>query len=257
MKKIQIGELYLWQSESLAREKGIRHFVTDRSSNKNGKEFTLSYSSSPDREEIRSNRSLLAAAMGIPEGRLFLPSQVHKTKIVRVSSGTKKEDLMETDALITNEKGICIAVMSADCVPILLYDRKNSAVGAVHSGWRGTVAKILEKTLLEMQAAFGTRGEDVIACIGPSVCQDSYEVGEEVVQEVQQAFAQASSLLIPQANQKAKLDLWKANKLQLLDFGVAASSIEISDLCTVKDNEHFFSARKGDSGRFAAGIMLV
>lgn len=257
MQKQQFKTLQLWQFDLLAQESAIRHFVTDRASHESGRPFTLSYSSSPDREEIKQNRGMLATAMGVAEDQLYFPSQVHKDRIVRVSKYTSKEELMQTDALICNEKGVCIAVMSADCVPILLYDKKNAAVGAVHSGWRGTVARILEKTLQEMQEAFGTRGEDLVACIGPSVCQDSYEVGKEVVHEVRGAFAQADRLLLPQANDKAKLDLWKANKIQLLHFGVSAENIEIANLCTVKNNANFFSARKGDAGRFAAGIMLV
>src|SRR5687767_12696973 len=146
MQKAAINGLSLWQFENLKKESGIRHFVTDRYSGRPGKEFTLSFSSTPDKELVKDNRSLLAAAMGITDKSLFLPSQVHKTRIVQVSRETQKEELMETDALITNEKGTCVAVMSADCVPILLYDKKNKAVGAVHSGWRGTVARILEKT---------------------------------------------------------------------------------------------------------------
>ncbi|MBT1702908.1 peptidoglycan editing factor PgeF [Chryseosolibacter indicus] len=256
MKRIDFNGTQLWQFENFSREDNIRHFVTDRKSVTAPNEFTLSYSSSPDKEEIKSNRRLLAEAMRIAETSLYFPSQVHKVRIVNVTSRTVKEELMETDALITNQPGLCIAVMSADCVPILLYDKKNQAVGAVHSGWRGTVAKILSKTLEEMQRVFGTKGEDVIAGIGPSVCQDSYEVGEEVVNEVNSAFGKDVGLMIPQANNKAKLDLWKANKFQLLDFGVRENAIEVSDLCTVKNNSHFFSARKGDAGRFAAGIML-
>jgi len=257
MKNIKIQDLHLWQFDRLAKESSIRHFVTDRNSNRHGKPFTLSYSSSPDRAEIVTNRTLLAAAMEIDEAALYFPSQVHQTKIVRVSKDTLKSEVVDTDALITNEKGRCIAVMSADCVPVLLYDPVNKAVGAVHSGWRGTVAKILNKTLQEMNLQFGTKGENLIAAIGPSVSQDSYEVGEEVVEEVANAFGTQSDLLIPQPNNKAKLDLWKANKLQLLAFGVQASNIEVSNLCSVKNNHHFFSARKGDTGRYAAGIMLV
>lgn len=256
MRKVTIYDLHLWQFDLLESEPAVRHFVTDRGSFPRGKEFTLSYSSSPDREEIRKNRALLAKAMGVPESHLFFPSQVHKTRIVNVTRNTPKEELMETDALITSERGICIAVMSADCVPILLYDRKNNAVGAVHSGWRGTVARILEKTLLEMQKQFGTTGKDLIAGIGPSVCQESYEVGGEVIEEVSKAFGAESGLMIARPNDKANLDLWKANEIQLLEFGVAPSRIEISDLCTVKNNNYFFSARKGDTGRFAAGIMV-
>jgi len=256
MKKVTINELDLWQFDILGKEAGINHFVTDRNSARAEKEFTLSFSSSPDQAEILANRSLVASAMSVPDVNLFMPSQVHKTNIVYVTKDTAREELLETDALITNQAGVCIAVMSADCVPVVLYDRTNRAIAAVHSGWRGTVAKILEKTLKEMQLRFGTRGRDLIAGIGPSVSQDSYEVGEEVVREVTDAFGTHALLMIPQKEGKAKLDLWKANKLQLLEFGVSAACIEISDLCTVKNNGSFFSARKGDSGRFAAGIVL-
>src|SRR5688572_26384933 len=256
MKKLPINGLNLWQFEKLAHENSIQHFVTDRGSNTADEEFTLSFSSSPDRTFIQQNRNLLAVAMGIENASLYFPSQVHKTRIVQVNKNTPREELLETDALITNESGLCIAVMSADCVPILLYDEKNNAVGAVHSGWRGTVARILEKTLQQMHQVFGTKGEDIYAGIGPSVSQDSYEVGEEVVSEVQRTFGHKSELMIHVGTNKAKLDLWKANTLQLVEFGVPATQIEISDLCTVKNNNHFFSARKGDSGRFAAGILV-
>jgi polyphenol oxidase len=256
MVKTQTNGINIWQFENLGIFKGINHFVSDRVLPENGSEFTLSFSSSPDREEIRRNRRRLAEALGIHEDSLIFPSQVHKTRIVHVTHGISKQDLMETDALITNERGLCLAVMSADCVPILMYDEANGAVAAIHSGWRGTVAKILEKTLHAMHERYGTRGEDVIAGVGPSVCQDSYEVGEEVVESVKGSFKNASELLVATSPGKAKLDLWKANKVQLLDFGVKENRIEISDLCTVKNNEYFFSARKGDAGRFAAGIML-
>lgn len=256
MISITKSPLQLWQFENLSKLHDINHFVTGRNSLANEAEFTLSFSSSPDKELVRQNRAKLAAAMNVAPEKLFFPSQVHETRIVNVTGQTPKEDLMETDALITNERGICIAVMSADCVPIILFDRKNMAVAAVHSGWRGTVAKILEKTLNRMKEEFGTEGKDIVAGIGPSVSLESYEVGEEVVHAVRKNFKQADVLLKPQSNNKAKLDLWNANKIQLLEFGVPENAIEISDLCTVKNNEDFFSARKGDAGRFAAGIML-
>ena len=257
MEKILTNGLYLWQFENLRKETSLRHFVTDRNTNPQGNEFTLSYSSLPDKSEIKSNRDLLATAMGIDDSHLYMPSQVHKTRILHVMKGTPKEELKDTDALITNEPGICIAVMSADCVPVLLYDKDNKAIAAIHSGWRGTVAKILEKTLHKMNHLFGTTGENLIACIGPSVSQPSYEVGEEVMNAVHESFENSHALLHHHADKKAKLDLWKANEHQLTAFGVPPSQIEISDLCTVINNNYFFSARKGDTGRFAAGIMLV
>jgi len=257
MKRTAVNGLHLWQFDDLAGTPGIKHFVTDRSTAGADEAFTLSYSSTPDKALVRHNRHLLAQAMGVSDAHLFFPSQVHKTRIVQVTAQTPLDDLLETDALMTNEKGLCIAVMSADCVPILLYDQKHKAVAAVHSGWRGTVARILEKTLHAMRDTFGTEGKDIVAGIGPSVSQDAYEVGEEVVTSVHRAFGSESGLMIPQAPGKAKLDLWKANQIQLLAFGVRDEAIEISNLCSVKNNTHFFSARKGDAGRFAAGILLT
>lgn len=257
MHKIKHDGLGLWHFEHFGKEPGIKHFVTDRNSSVEGVDFTLSYSSTPDRALVSDNRQRLATALGVFENRLYFPSQIHKTKVVNVTSSTSVDDLIGVDALITAESGICIAVMSADCVPILLYDRKNRAVAAVHSGWRGTVAKILTTTLQAMKVHFGTDGKDLIAGIGPSVSQEVYEVGEEVVREVNQAFGASAGLMIPVAGNKAKLDLWNANKIQLLEFGVGESQIELADLCTVKNNNSFFSARRGDTGRFAAGVMLI
>lgn len=256
MQRVSFDGLSLWQFNNLSSLKSVKHFVSERTPLPE-KEFTLSFSSSPDRNFILANRKRIADALGISAEKLVMPSQVHKTRIVNVTSSTTKDDLMETDALITAEKGIGIAVMSADCVPILLYDKKNHVAGAVHSGWKGTVAKILAKTLAAMHEQFGTEGKDVVAGIGPSVSQQAYEVGEEVVHAVRESFDNARDLLIPLPANKAKLNLWDANKVQLKEFGVPESQIELSDLCTVLNNNYFFSARKGDSGRFAAGILLT
>lgn len=256
MKNVARNGLSLWEFDHLSAIKGIRHFVTDRNTNPRGEPFTLSFSSTPDRSLVQNNRRLLAEAMRVEEQALFLPSQVHKTRIVHVTPETNKEELQETDALITAHQGICVAVMSADCVPIILYDVKNNVVAAVHSGWRGTVARILGKTLDEMQQRYGTTGAHVMAGIGPSVSQNSYEVGEEVISAVQAAFGTHEELLIHTFPQKARLDLWNANRHQLLEFGVPDENIEVSNLCTVVHNQSFFSARKGDTGRFAAGIVM-
>jgi polyphenol oxidase len=254
MEKIIVNHLPLWQFTNLRQERNINHFVTTRRGIE-GNDFTLSYSSTDDKEVVKKNRSALALAMGVMENRLYFPSQVHRTRIVEVDVHTRKDDLLETDALVTAHAGFCIAVMSADCVPVLLYDKANRVVAAVHSGWRGTVARIVEKTLYFMENRFGTKGENLIAGIGPSVSQESYEVGEEVIEEVQKSFS-GQELMIHHRAGKAKLDLWKANQIQLQEFGVPSSQIETSDLCTVLNNDEFFSARKGDAGRFAAGIVL-
>src|SRR5688500_9800877 len=130
MKEIERGQLRLWEFENLHREPSIRHFVTGRKTL--GESFTLSLSSTPDKTAVQNNRKALAVALNISPERLVFPSQIHKTRIVQVSGSTTKDDVADTDALVTTEPGICIAVMSADCVPILLYDRKNQVVAAIH-----------------------------------------------------------------------------------------------------------------------------
>jgi polyphenol oxidase len=256
MKEVKIAGLKLWQFESLAAEMNVSHFVSDRHASDPTQEFTLSLSSTPEKEVVLANRTAFAGALKVDPARLYFPSQVHLTKIVTVTGATTREELQDTDALITSEPGVGIAVMSADCVPVLLYDRKNRVIAAVHSGWRGTVARIVEKTLLHLKRTFGTEGRNVIAGIGPSVSQDAYEVGTEVIEEVNRNFGSHHGLFKEHANGKAKLDLWSANKTLLLEFGVPENQVEISGLCTVLNNKNFFSARKGDKGRFAAGIAL-
>ncbi len=252
----QVGDLKLWHFSELSKEKYLTHFVSDRKSFDDS-DFNLSYSTSPDPILVKENRTLLAKSLGVNFDTLYIPKQVHQDRILKVDDKTTTEALEATDALITNSTNVCIAVMSADCVPILLYDRKNHAAGTVHSGWKGTVAHILTKTLQAMQQEFGTSGSDVVAAIGPSVCQASYEVGHEVVEAVRKSFDQTETLLQLRENGKAKLDLWHANYLQLTAFGVKPENITNANSCTVIHNQHFFSARKGDSGRFAAGIRLL
>ena len=256
MDYVQRAGLGWWRFPRLAQVAGIDHFVTDRHSGGNGQEFTLSLSSTPHREEVLHNRSRLAEALGVSNDRLHFPSQVHGTNVVQVTANTRPENLHDTDALITNDTGRAIAVMSADCVPLLLFDARHRAVAAVHAGWRGTVARIVEKTLHQMQATFGTEGADVVAAIGPSVSQANYEVGAEVVAAFEQAFEGAAEWLVQLPAGKARLDLWKANCWQLTNFGVPLHQIEVANLCSVQNNDRFFSARKGDRGRYAAGIVL-
>jgi YfiH family protein len=255
MNQFSFDGIPLWRFNLLDRVGGVSHLVSGRTSDQPGIDFNLSYSHGASRELVTRHRASLASALGIYQ--LHFPAQVHASRIVRVDGNTTKENLTDTDALITDTPGVGIAIMVADCVPILLFDPVNCAVGAVHSGWRGTVAKILEKTLNMMKDIFGTRGDQLIAAIGPSVSQGCYEVGDEVIQATTEAFGRQHNLLHPTGEGRAKLDLWQANKLQLLEFGVPEQQIEIAGLCTVTDNDQFFSARMGDRHRFAAAIVIA
>jgi YfiH family protein len=253
----------LWQFEKLGRQAIIKHFVSGREGGVSEGEIgslNLSFSVNDSPENVQENRWRLATAMGIAPTQLFFPRQTHSNNVKLVDVDTRPDDLQDTDALITQTPGLCIAVMAADCVPVLLYDRVKHAAAAVHAGWRGTVSKILTHTVQAMQAQFGTNPADLIAGIGPSICPEVYEVGEEVIAAAENAFGRAEMLVKPAATPgKAYFDLWEANRLQLLALGVPDPAIEVAGICTYTQNDKFFSARKSGNkaGRFSAGILLL
>ena len=149
-------------------------------------------------------------------------------------------------------------IMGADCVPVLLYDRVKHVIAAVHAGWRGTVQNIVTETIKAMQHRFTCRPENILAAIGPSISSKNYEVDQPVYDAFSKNFHYFNKLFSPgKKSGKYQLNLWKANQLQLLSAGLKASHIELANICTFENNNHFFSARKNDSGRFATGIMLT
>ena len=208
-------------------------------------------------EHVKLNLGKLA--MSLPESpRLFvIPRQTHTTNVRIITDVPTLEELQDVDAVVTHLKGFCLCVSTADCVPILLYDKVKQVVAAVHAGWRGTVGRIVEKTLEAMKSHYGTEGKDVIACIGPSISLESFEVGDEVYD----AFAETGFDMdsIAKKYEKWHLDLWEANRLQLLAQGVFPKHIEVAGICTYQQYEDFFSARRLGikSGRILSGIMLM
>lgn len=255
------SSIKLWQFEQLAKTPAIKHFVSGRSGGVSEGELgglNLSFKAGDKPEHVQQNRRLIAEALDISPENLFFPAQTHSTNAKVVNRQTLSDDLSDTDALVTNTPGLCICVMSADCVPVLLYDPVQRVVAAVHAGWRGTVGKILTNTVELMRQQFNTNPADLIAGIGPSICPQVYEVGPEVIAQVAQAFGKEGLVTNESAEGKGFLNLWEANRIQLLSLGVAAASIEISGLCTYQQSNEFFSARKSENkaGRFAAGIML-
>ena len=167
--------------------------------------------------------------------------------------------LNETDALITDIRGICICVQTADCVPVFLFDKTKNAVGIIHAGWRGTAQLIVKKTIEAMQKYYHCDPADLIAGIGPSIGPEVYEVSAEVADVFLNVYPTAAdAILKPSRHGHAMLNLWEANRLQLIGSGVPAASVEVSGICTFQNHEEFYSSRKnnGHTGRFANGIML-
>ena len=148
-------------------------------------EFNINRYCGDSEEAIGRNRQALTQLLGIDDAHLLMPHQVHLTEIAVVGNDLNM-NLEGYDALMTDVAGVCIGVSTADCIPVLLYDRRQRAVCAIHAGWRGTVKRIAAKAVARMTAVYGTQPQDVIAQIGPGIHLDSFEVGDEVYD----AFAQ-------------------------------------------------------------------
>ena len=245
----------------------VKHFITSREGGCSHAPYNglnLGFGTNDKPENVLENRYMLAESIGTPLDWFVFPRQTHSENIEIVSAQhrglgtiTRDDALDNTDALITAEKNVLITIQVADCVPILLLDTENSTIAAIHAGWRGTVQEITAKTVAKMQLEFGSKPENIIAGIGPSIGSCCYEVGIEV----QRAFLKANpenTSVFKTKEERLYLDLWQANKNQLIKLGVPEQNIEISQLCTLCNHEKFFSSRhgKGDTGRFVAGIML-
>lgn len=255
--------------ESLNSYSNISHFVTMRHggcSEGNYATFNCTPYSGDDEEKVRRNQVLLMEGMLHKPKELVIPFQTHNTRCLLIddaylsaSTQQKKVMLHEIDALITRQPGYCLCVSTADCVPVLVYDQEHDAVAAIHAGWRGTVESIVRDTLLRMKMEFGTKGDEVIACIGPSISFASFEVGEEVYEAFQKnGFDMSRISMKKKETGKFHIDLWEANRMQMLNFGVPSDRIEIADICTFIHHEKFFSARRLGikSGRILSGIMI-
>lgn len=211
-----------------------------------------------DRPEIvKANLEIVKAMLPKCPRVLVIPRQTHSINVRIITGVPTDAELHEVDAVVTQLKGFCLCVSTADCVPILIYDRKKEVIAAIHAGWRGTVGRIVEKTLEAMRICYGTQGKDVIACIGPSISLSSFEVGDEVYAAFEEAGFDMSR--IAKKYEKWHLDLWEANRMQLLAHGVLPGHIEVAGICTYQHHEDFFSARRLGikSGRILSGIQML
>ena len=254
----------LWQFELLKEEKKILHYVTSRHGGVSEgiyATFNQSYTAGDRKEHVLENRRRLAQELEITSGMMLFPGQTHTANVRVISSYEDlKARITETDALVTALPEICLSVLTADCVPLLLYDPVNKIAAAVHSGWRGTVQSIALETVDVMKEHFGCQPQNILAGIGPSIGPENYQVGTNVVKAVQDnTYIHDDSVLQMQNHGKALLDLWEANRQQLLIAGLKEDHIEQARICTYESHETFFSARKlgNPCGRFAAGVMVL
>lgn len=228
--------------------------------------MNLSFSRGDDENAVRENFRRMANALDVEEDCFVFSHQTHTTNVRKVTLDdkgkglTRQLDYQDVDGLITNVPGLCLSTFYADCVPLYFVDPVHKAIGLSHSGWRGTVGKIGAVTVQKMQEEYGSKPEDIIAAIGPSICQDCYEVSEDVIVEFQNNFDEKywKELYYKKENGKYQLNLWKANEIVLAEAGVLKEHIAVTNLCTCCNHEVLFSHRasKGKRGNLAAFLAL-
>ena len=227
-----------------------------------------------DPENIKENFLRITESIGVDIDSLVMSDQVHKTVIRLVDNNDKGKgftapiDYKDIDGLITNTQGITLVTKYADCVPLFFVDTVNKAIGLSHSGWKGTVGRIGQITVEEMSKAFGSNPRDIIAVIGPSICKDCYEVGEEVAIEFKNAFSNTTKneskvdenlpILTENPRGRYQLNLWEANRRVLFEAGLKEDNIHISNVCTACNSDILFSHRKtnGKRGSLAAFLSI-
>jgi hypothetical protein len=217
-----------------------------------------------DPERVVQNRRIAARAAGMPFEAWTCAEQVHGAEVVPVTAadrgrGRDRTDtaVPKADGLITREKGILLAGMFADCVPLYFYDPVHQAIGLAHAGWRGTAAQIAKATVEAMSAHFGTRSDELLAAIGPSIGSCCYEVGEETARAFNDVAEEGVSIFALPGG-KYRLDLKLINRHIMMKAGILPIHIEMSQWCTGCRTDLFFSHRieKGRTGRMAAWIGL-
>ena len=237
---------------------GVTAFSTTRQggcSTGNYAAFNINGYCGDDEVHIAANKVALCSLLGIDSNRLVMPHQVHDC-VVRRIDGPQQGVIEGVDAVMTDVPQLCIGVSTADCSPVLLYDSTHRAVSAVHAGWRGTVLRIVQKAVETMRDTYGTAPADLQAVIGPGISLDSFEVGDEVYDQ----FLSAGFDMQPISRRDAKwhIDLPMCNRLQLMEAGIPADHIQMTNICTYQQYDRYFSARRLgiQSGRIYTGILI-
>ncbi|MGB6544513.1 MAG: peptidoglycan editing factor PgeF [Candidatus Acidiferrales bacterium] len=274
------------EAQRLSRLPWLVHGFSTRIDNARGAKgacFNLGFTGSDVRAVVAARRSRFAAVLGAADWPMIAARQFHSDVIQVIEKPRVPEEPPRADALITQARGVLLSVQTADCVPILLADTRRRAVAAVHSGWRGTLARIVQKTLGQMLMSFGTHPADVIAVLGPAIGPCCYQVGPEVAQAFAGQFDAAKEWfegpfdrlssgeepnplewlnMMPPGHQppppRAQLDLRAANRWQLFDAGVPKKNIVVSSLCTACRTDLLFSYRREGpaTGRLMSAIGI-
>ena len=247
----------------------IRHMFTTREGGVSKdiyESLNLSFTRGDDETAVLENYRRVAQALGTTIDHIVTSDQTHTTNVRPVEKEdlgkgiTCPRDYKDVDGMITDQPGVLLATFYADCVPLYFVDPVHKAIGLSHSGWRGTVGRMGQATVEAMERSFGSQPKDLLCAIGPSICQDCYEVSRDVAEAFIFAFpTHEKEILQAGALGKYQLDLWKANEIVLTEAGVLKEHIDLAGLCTCCNSSILFSHRasKGKRGNLGAFLMLT
>ena len=238
----------------------IRHCFTTREGGASKgifAELNLSFTRGDEEVAVRENYRRVAKRMGTEVSHFVCSDQTHTTNVRVVTqedagAGVVRErGYTDVDGLITNEPGLVLSTFYADCVPLYFVDTEHHAIGLSHSGWRGTVGRMGAATIRAMQKHYGTDTKHLICAIGPSICQDCYEVSEDVIEQFKEAFEKKywEDLFYKKENGKYQLNLWKANELIFLESGILPEHMAITNVCTHCNSKILYSHRTMGNNR--------
>ncbi len=269
MLETHLQSLSTFRFQNLSERGGINHFVSTRIGGLSlppYESLNLGFHVEDTPETVLKNRERLAANIGIPLSDFTIAEQVHSDTVTIVTEemrgyGASNLDtaVKATDALVTDVPNLCLTVLSADCVLVLFFDPQKRVIAAAHAGWRGTVKLVAQKTAETLKTKFDCAPADLLIGIGPSIGPCHYEVGPEVIAQVEGTFGGRDGYINDKGpDGKGYFNLWEANKRQIIEAGIPAQNIEVARICTYCNAHLFFSERhqKGRTGRFGAGIML-
>ena len=229
--------------------------------------MNLNFKRGDDPDAVLENYRRMAAALNMRVEDMVLSDQTHTTNVRVITEEDrgkgilKPQDYSDVDGMVTNVPGIVLVTSYADCVPLYFVDPVRKAIGLSHSGWKGTVGHIGQKTVWKMHEVYGSEPKDIVAAIGPSICQSCYEVSDDVAEAFRANFTadEAADILLDKGNGKYQLDLWKANWYVLTDAGILLEHLSVTDLCTACHPDLLWSHRKtnGQRGGLSAFLSLI
>lgn len=228
--------------------------------------MNLSFTRGDDPDAVMENYRRIGQAIGFTPDQIVCSDQTHTVNVRRVTAKDRGRGILrergytDVDGLVTDEPDVVLATFYADCVPLFFVDPVKKAIGLSHSGWRGTVGKIGKVTVEKMTEEFGSDPADLYAAVGPSICQDCYEVSEDVALQFKEKFAKEyhSRLLLEKGGGKYQLNLWEANVCVFQEAGIKKERILMPGICTCCNPDFLFSHRasQGKRGNLAAFLGI-